>query len=122
MCMCMLSMYCQACLAASQYSLMHVFLLHSQICAARDVLVLLGVLTQQGAVGSTPLSTSQLSALQGGVYGQVAVLLQQATLVFWLCSTHATAGRGEWSVRVFLSSLHLRRAPGHCEGSYTPTN
>ena len=62
------------------------------MCAARDVLVLLGVLIHQGAVGCTPLSSAQLAALQGGVYGEVAVLLQQATLVFWLCSTHATAG------------------------------
>lgn len=66
--------------------------LHMQMSAARDVLVLLGVLAQLGAAGTTPLTTQQLAELQGGVYGEVAVLLQRATLVFWLCSTHATTG------------------------------
>jgi len=63
-----------------------------QMTTARDLLVLIGVLTQLGAVGSSPLSSQQLIDLQGSVYGEVAVLLQQATLAFWLCSTHATAG------------------------------
>lgn len=67
-------------------------LARAQMSAARDVLVLVAVLLQQGAVGTQPLSMQQQAGLQGCVWGGAATLLQQATLVFWLCSTHTTTG------------------------------
>lgn len=59
--------------------------------AARDALVLVHVIVQCGALGpGQPLAPAQLAALQG-VQAQVAAALQRATLVAWLCGTHASA-------------------------------
>lgn len=64
---------------------------HAHICAARDVLLLLGVIVRTRAIGTVPLDGAQLAALQPTALAPLAEVVQRASVAYWLCSTPATA-------------------------------